>query len=92
MFKEAFNLYKELRLHAKNLISETIRNRQLHNDKEDDEIKNTILGLNNYLAPFSDEGRQINLKFKELKLLTLEYVCFHKNWRDISNFTDCDNY
>ena len=90
VFKRAFKLYKELRVLAKDMVKYTIRNRLEH--CQDEEEKKNIRALNEYIAPFSEEGRDLNLILKSVQFMTLEFVCFHKNWLDVTEFKDIRNW
>jgi hypothetical protein len=62
------------------IIEETIRN-----------MGNKPQILNKYLKPF-DEGRQLDPMLKDLPVITLEFINFHKNWQDVAQFNDIENW
>ena len=73
------------------MIQETIRNRLKAKVHSEYEVK-IINGYNDYIQPFSEQGRKMNEILYTVNNKTLEFVCFHKNWHDIINFTDMDNW
>jgi hypothetical protein len=69
-FKRAFKLYSELRVLARSLVSETIRNKKKHSTEEN------LEAINEYLAPYSAEGRECNPILASTNHVTIEFICF----------------
>ena len=92
VFKRAFYLYKTLRKLVKEMIHETIRNKCKHLNPNiiQDLEKKTEINFKSleYLSPFSAAGREVNPIIANTKHVTLEFICFHKNWVDVAHFTN----
>jgi hypothetical protein len=90
VFKRAFHLYKELRALIKEMLKETVRNRLMHQLIENlsPEVRAEIDKTMNYLSTFNQEGRVLNQIIQFTNWPTIEFICFHKNWKDIAAFTD----
>ena len=73
------------------MIKETIRNRLKGKNHSEEQIQ-AIKGYTEYLKPFSEEGRELNEILLSVKFKTLEFVCFHKNWLDVTHFKDIENW
>ena len=69
-----------MRKTLRKIIEETIRN-----------LDNKHQILNHYLKPF-DKGRQLDPIIKNLPVISLEFILFHKNWQDVTQFTDIENW
>ena len=79
-FKRAFKLYNELRILVKGMVHETIRNKKKHSTEEN------LDSLVEYISPYTPHGRECNPIIAGANYVTLEFICFYKNWTDIAHF------
>lgn len=74
------------------MIVETVRNKCKHLDADIPQDKEKMEEINSksleYLSPFSPAGRETNPIIANTKHVTLEFICFHKNWVDVAHFTN----
>lgn len=80
MFKRAFRLYNELRTLVREMVAETIRNKKKHSTEEN------LESLVEYVSPYTADGRECNPIIAGANHVTLEFICFYKNWTDVAHF------
>jgi len=78
-FIRAFKLFKEMRVAVSETITESLK--YLAPGREE-EVKEAY---SEHLSVF--EERKLHIYLQNQPSMTLEFVCFHKNWNDKANIT-----